>query len=145
MTTLHDELLAIRERHGALTPQVVVDTARDPHHPLHSRFEWDDGVAAELHRREQARALIRKVRITYREATETEAARTVRAFHAVPNENGMAYEPIEEVVNDPIKTQILMNSMAREWKAMRRRYGHFQEFWQMVEADRASQTSEESA
>lgn len=47
---------------GRLTPQAVVDDARDPASPLHERFEWDDSTAAHQYRLSQARELIRTVR-----------------------------------------------------------------------------------
>jgi len=38
---------------GILEPQDVVDAARPDDHPLHGAFEWDDGIAAEAHRRQE--------------------------------------------------------------------------------------------
>lgn len=48
---------------GILKPEVVVGEAADPRHPLHDRFEWDDAKAGHAHRVEQARELIRSVRV----------------------------------------------------------------------------------
>lgn len=47
-----------------LTPQVVVEEARDVSHPWHPEFTWDNTVAAERYRLDQARSLIARVRIT---------------------------------------------------------------------------------
>ncbi|MHC4202412.1 MAG: hypothetical protein ACYSU0_20665 [Planctomycetota bacterium] len=47
---------------GVLTPEGVVNAARDPQHPLHSRFIWDDAIAAHAHRIETARRIIRSVK-----------------------------------------------------------------------------------
>jgi hypothetical protein len=54
---------------GRLTPNAVVEDARDKDSPLHSVFEWDDAVAADRFRIEQARNLIQsfKVHVEYRE------------------------------------------------------------------------------
>jgi hypothetical protein len=52
---------ATADAHGHVTPEGVVNAARDPASPLHDKFEWDDGVAAEQYRKEQARSLIRKL------------------------------------------------------------------------------------
>ena len=51
---------------GALTPAAVVDAARDPTSPLHASFEWDNTEAAHQYRLDQARTLIRSVRIDVR-------------------------------------------------------------------------------
>lgn len=48
---------------GTLTPTAVLDDARSPNSPLHDYFEWNDDVAAEKYRLDQARRLIRSVRV----------------------------------------------------------------------------------
>lgn len=133
--SLRDQLQAVYDRRGQLTPAVVVDEARDEAHPLHSRFEWDDSVAGEQWRRSQAQELIRSVKVVYREATDNEEARTVRAFHAVRGEDGHVYEPVEKVVEDPFTKRLVMADMEREWKALKRRYEHFSEFSSLVLQD----------
>src|SRR4051812_1463795 len=45
------------------TPAEVVDAARDDESPIHDYFEWDDVVAAEEHRRQQAREMVRSIEI----------------------------------------------------------------------------------
>jgi hypothetical protein len=133
--SLRDHLQAVYDRHGQLTPTLVVEEARDPAHPLHDRFEWDDSVAGEAWRRSQAQELIRSVKVVYREATEKEAAKSVRAFHAVRREDGHVYEPVEKVIEDPFTKKLLLADMEREWKALHRRYQNFAEFADMVKRD----------
>lgn len=132
---LRDQLQQIYDRRGRLTAAVVLDEARDPAHPLHGRFTWDDSAAAESWRKHQAQELIRSVRVRYVEATENEAARSVRAFHAVRREDGHVYEPAEKVVEDPFTRRLVLADMEREWKALRRRYEQFAEFAGMVRRD----------
>lgn len=62
-------------RDGRLTPGDVVEAARPAESPLHDQFEWDDTAAAERYRLEQARALIRSVRVLVR--TDTRYISTV--------------------------------------------------------------------
>ena len=58
-------LEAIAAAHGGtLRPEDVGKAARAADHPLHSRFEWDNAKAAEAHRLDQARSLIRSVKVT---------------------------------------------------------------------------------
>lgn len=62
-----EALADIRERRdGKLDPQDVVDVARHDN-ALHGAFEWDDSVAGEAFRRDQARNLIRAVVILVEE------------------------------------------------------------------------------
>lgn len=55
--------IAALETDGRITPDVVLDAARDPASALHDQFEWDDSVAAHKHRLGQARQLIRNVEV----------------------------------------------------------------------------------
>lgn len=133
MADLRSELLAIREQYGTLTPANVVDAARAEDHPLHNRFEWNDDVAAEKWRLNQARQLIRVVRETYTDTAGRPA--DVRTFHAIPRAEGMAYEPLDEIVHDDIASKILLQSMEREWRQLKARYERFSEFRALVLGD----------
>jgi hypothetical protein len=59
------------EKNGKLTPFDVIEAARDKTSPLHEYFEWNDTEAARLYRIEQARGLIRtvKIEVVYEETT----------------------------------------------------------------------------
>lgn len=133
--SLRDILQGIYDQRGELTAEILVEVSRDETHPLHERFEWDNAAAGEQWRKQQAADLIRSVKVVYKEATETEEARTVRAFHAVRGPSGHAYQPAEKVAEDPFTRQLVLNDMEREWQALRRRYERFAEFTAMVRAD----------
>lgn len=57
------EALAALETAGRLTPEMVVEAAREEDSPLHPCFEWDDTKASRAWRIEQARKLIRSVTV----------------------------------------------------------------------------------
>lgn len=130
---LHQQLLDIRAIRGELTPQGVVDTAREATHPLHSRFEWDNKVAGEAWRRTQAAELIRSVRVTYIETADGEERR-VRAWSAAPVATQTGYAPTEEILQDPFASKLLLQQAERELKAFRQKYGHLQEFAAIIAA-----------
>jgi hypothetical protein len=72
--TKHDRikaaLEAIRRSHrGRLTARAVVEAAKNPRHPLHSEFEWNNQKAADQQRLERARELIRYITIVSVDAT----------------------------------------------------------------------------
>lgn len=69
------ELQRLEDERGRLTPEIVVDSARHEESPLHDEFDWDDGVAAHQWRIEQARRLIRSVKVSV--VTETTTIRCV--------------------------------------------------------------------
>lgn len=134
--TLKEALEDIRMRKGTLTPVLVVEEARADKTVagklLNGRLEWRDDVAAEAHRVDQARELIRSVRVVYTEATESESARTIRAFHAVSSAEGHRFEPVQVVAEDPLVREMVLRDMEREWKALHRRWAEFEEFTQLV-------------
>lgn len=124
-TNLRYHLQAIRDEHGCLTPALVVDVARDPAHPLHSRFEWDDSAAAEKWRQEQAGQLLR---VTFR--PDPAKPSDLRAFVAVKGEESPTsdYMPTADALADPFTRELVLRSMKRDWQIFQRRYKHMAEF-----------------
>src|SRR5258708_39882202 len=141
MADLKTELLAIRDEHGKLTAALIVEEAAAEDHPLHGRFEWDDSVAGHKYRLTQARQLIRVVRETYIDRNGN--PEDVRFFHAVAREEGHVYEPLPEVLGDDLATKVLLQSMEREWRQLRKRYEKFSEFTQIVLRDLSSDVASE--
>lgn len=64
-----------KQNGGRITPELVMRDAEDPTSPLHDSFEWDDEIAAYQHRLDQARTLIRSVRIVV--TTDTTVIKSV--------------------------------------------------------------------
>lgn len=124
--------MEIRRDRGMLTPAAVVDAARDEEHPLHTRFEWDDAVAGEAYRVEQARNLIRSVKIEREDKTPSD----LRAFVSIsrPNTPQREYVPTVEALEDPITRKLLLSEMRRDWETLRTRYQHMSEFADMIAA-----------
>jgi hypothetical protein len=61
---IRERLEKIAARHGGrLTPEAVVEDARDPESPLHGEFNWNLEHAAYAHWLEVARRLIRSVEV----------------------------------------------------------------------------------
>ena len=58
-----EELIALQSRTGELHSLTVVNAAMDPDSSLHGYFTWDDTEAARKWRFEEARMIIRAVRI----------------------------------------------------------------------------------
>lgn len=69
----HLEKLAA-ENDGRITPEMVVSDARDKNSPLHDYFLWDTKKAAYQYWLDQARELIRSVRVEMRTETTTVTA-----------------------------------------------------------------------
>ena len=87
---------------------------------MHRYFEWDDSAAAESWRMEQARKMVRSVRIRPIEAPEQEP---VRAFHIVTTETeGRGYASIPRIVVDENLTAQLVARAKQDLAIWRRRY-----------------------
>ena len=135
--SLRDHLQEIYDAHGRLTPQLVVDVAKPTDHPLHERYyALEDREAAHEYRKVLAAKDIRSVRVVYREADGEQEQRSVRAFHAVRDEEGEgSYVPVERVVESEFLTEMVRRDMEREVRALIRRWEHFDEFWQLLQGE----------
>lgn len=58
-----EELERINEHYGQLTPELVLEESRSEDALLHRCFQWDDAIAAEQWRREQARHIINSIKV----------------------------------------------------------------------------------
>ena len=133
MSDLANEIKAIRDKHGKLTPKLVLDTARSPQHPLHSQFEWDDEVAGERYRLAQARELIQSVRLRFVDsAGENRSARRYYAIRAADADE-FDYDDVEEVMRDRFRRKLLLNEMQRRIDELVQQYGVLEEFWTVLQ------------
>jgi hypothetical protein len=131
---LRDELQAIYDTRGKLTPEIVVEEARPKGSPLHTRvFDKDESEAAEAYYRNRAHEIIQSVKITY--TSTTGEPQSIRAFHSVRQDNGHVFEPLDVIVKDEVKLKLVLADMKREWSQLKGRYDSFSEFWKMVSED----------
>ena len=118
--TVEQELDRLAQEHGHITPELVVEAARNEDSPLHSHFDWDDSTAAERWRREQARQLIIRCRITVE--VKPDQSLTVRRYTGVPRPEGKAvdYVPTEQALTS--KRELVLESARVELESLRRKY-----------------------
>jgi hypothetical protein len=58
MVVVDRELERIYKKNQNITPDLVLEAATSPKHPLHDYFEWNDTVAGQKYRKAQAYTLI---------------------------------------------------------------------------------------
>lgn len=98
------------------TPESVLEKAKDPDSELHKCFEWDDSVAAEKYRLQQARQVIQFLVVKGTEKEET----PTRVFQITSEKQ--VYRPVTFFLrNEDEYTTLLMRAKA-ELKAMQTRY-----------------------
>lgn len=118
------ESLMHNDPDGLLKPEALVKAAESTVHPLHDRFEWDDTVAAEKYRIQQARDLIQTFRI---EIPQLKVK--VRALTSldVDRANGGGYRWTMEVLERPDLREEMVHTALRELNAIQLKYSHLQE------------------
>lgn len=146
MTDYRMHLQEIYDRFGRLTPELVLDTARDRDNPLHGYiFDRSPGQAAEAWYRQRASELIRRYRVTFR-IDEAAEPISIRAWQSVPAADGRrVYLASDEIARDPALSALALQEAERDWKALFRKYGHLKQFIEMVQATLAEEASEDLA
>lgn len=132
VTTALEELAARHD--GRLTPEVVLRAAKRAASPFHHLFEWDDTAAARLYRLDQARRLLREVKLSVE--VEPERSIDVRGFvhvKAADDDEGY-YAPTREALSDHRRT-IVMEQARRDIVALERKYHDLIDFAALLDEE----------
>jgi hypothetical protein len=116
------------ENGGRLEPKPVVEAARKRSSAMHTLFEWRDQVAADKYRLDQARELIRIIRI---ENTDKPDEPARRAFLNV-QDNGHSYRTVDEVLGSSKLQLAVLIAAERELNAFEQRYSELAEICSYV-------------
>lgn len=116
---------------GSIAPEAVVDASRPKSAPLHKEFEWDDSVAAEQYRVNQARYIVRSIEVkrvglpaVQSRAYEATVVKEASKPQAKPRS---VYQTTEDILRDPVSRAELLTSFVRDIQALRRRYAALSE------------------
>lgn len=119
--TAGKELERIKKKRG-LTAEAVVDESRNPKAKLHNEFEWDDVVAAEKYRVQQARIIIADIIV---EADSPMGSTVTRGFVKLSHDE--EYERVQDVLMDVEKTDRLLDKAKTELRWFRDKYSTLKE------------------
>lgn len=121
----------LKESKTGLTPESLVDASRDEKAPLHNEFEWDDTIAAEKYRREQARCIIRHLII---EEVEMDAPKHVkdRAFVYTGNVK-TGYVSLKDALENKTWRKNLLDAAKRDMKYFVDKYDRLEELIDVIE------------
>src|SRR4029079_10228633 len=132
--TVGETLEAVRITNGGtLEPEAVVEASRPSGAPLHPCFEWDDAVAAEKYRTQQARHLINHITVEVSRGAGREPMHA-RAFVSVVQDDERSYTSTLVAMADPALRRQLVQTAFRELKVWRERYKSYQELSRVFEA-----------
>ncbi len=109
-TEVADWLKGLEDKRGNLDVRYVVAEAADPDTPGYAYFEWDDAIAGQAHRLEQARTLIRKVK--FEVWIEEAKVRTVQ-YASHPDAEGAAYLSVPRIRKKGLATSVMAAELVR--------------------------------
>jgi hypothetical protein len=118
-TDVGNEFEIIEKENGKLTPELVVETAKEEDNILHKYFEWDDEIAGDKFRRMQARMLIRSVEVITEDTKEILPA-YVNIKNKDTGEN--IYKNIVSVINNEEDYNYSLNRARIEFLAYKEKY-----------------------
>lgn len=118
---------------GELKPEDVLEAARNNRHVLHKHFEWDDKVAADAFRIDQARHIIRVVRVVETGSNDNPP----RAFISVATDKGTSYRSASEVKSSSDLQTALLKQAHRELEAFLKRFHDLVDVCVLVDAAKA--------
>ena len=127
VATWRDVLLDLCKRDGVLTPEAIVEAAKDPASPLHREFEWNNSAAATAWRLHQARQLI--IRVHVEDVPMSSPPRAYVALRTV-GEAGGGYVPTAKAAVD-YHAELLARFKA-DATAFRLRWKHMAEYAEVV-------------
>jgi hypothetical protein len=100
----------------SITPQNVVELARDKNSVIHNDFEWNDTIAGDKYRNIQAREMIQMFVFTPIE----EKSEPTRVFQITTTTS--VYEPVTMILKNEDEYQSLLKRAKMELQAFKRRY-----------------------
>lgn len=110
-----EEILSIG---SDVTPQQVLEKARQEDTELHKCFEWNDAIASEKYRLIQARDVIRFL-VIEEEKVPTDRPE-VRLMYKTDNATG--YKPIKVIMQDKTEYEKLLERAWAELRAFKAKY-----------------------
>lgn len=140
--TIGEEVERIERERGSCPPDVLVDESREESAPLHPAFEWDDEVAAELHRVEQARRIIRSVTPVFTkpesesdtEDEDEQETNQTPAFVSIKHygEGNESYVSTAKAIAVPELRDAILRDALRGLLSWKSRYGHLKQLASVV-------------
>lgn len=118
---------------GGCTPKRLLDESRDPESPLHNEFDWEDSVAAEKWRIEQARLLISHVRIVRTDDSKERNTYQERGFVSTPGGRGV-YVSMDTALREEEYKSNLLEQAKREMLSFIAKYRRIKELTGVIEA-----------
>ena len=124
-----EELERVEEKHGGITPKILVNESRPNKAVLHPCFEWNDQVAAESYRESQASQIVRTIKVISidNDGVKSRSPAYVSVLKQDSDNGAREYvNTVRALSNEEMKRQVLADALA-QLEGFRRRYEHLRE------------------
>ncbi len=129
----------LRAAGPSFTPQDVVEKARPEEAPLHPAFEWDDRIAGEKYRENQARSVIRSVVVVEMAGTPQQRESLACVSFASPfDKEGSSYGFCQDVLAEMDLRARVIAAQESQLQGWVQRNAHIVELAEYVDAIRAA-------
>lgn len=112
-----------------VTPEQIVEKAKDEETELHKCFEWDDRIAGEKYRKWQARDIVCKLVIQEEEVPKDRPE--TRVLYKTDATSG--YKPTEYIVRKKDEYEALLERAWAELRAFKAKYSMLKELDEILE------------
>lgn len=120
-----EEIVALGEE---VTPEEIVNAAKNEDSELHKCFEWDDQIAAEKWRKQQARQIMCYL-VIREEAEDKKNDVPIRVFYKT---DLGGYKQLEKIFRNDDEYQKLLQAAWGELHAFKRKYARLQELSEIL-------------
>jgi hypothetical protein len=130
------ELSRMEQKHGHISPEIVLEESRAKKALLHGLFEWDDTKAAEKYRLSQAGGIIRNLVVIIDEQKNMEPVRAyVNVVPEAPARRG-EYINITSALTEETTRETTLEMAKRELKEFEKKYSNLAELAEVFAAIR---------
>lgn len=120
---------------GTVTSQTFLDVSRPETAPTHNLFEWNDEIAAERYRLQQATIVINAIEIEIENTSETKQSQVafVNIVKKAPHRSG-SFVPINIALSDQDMRSVVLANAMNELESFRRKYQNLNELASVFKA-----------
>ena len=119
------EIEKIEAENGEITNASIVERAKDKKNVMHDLFEWNDKIAGQKYRENQAKSILHSLVLVSEDKEPTRAFVNIELGNA-PKQTGR-YVCIEKALDDRDMRHNILENAYRELRAFEKKYGNLAE------------------
>ena len=124
----------IEAQNGSVTQESLVDAARSESSAIHGLFEWDDAIAGEKWRFNQARVILSNLKVTVVDAEEREPQKVRAYLNPNPKDVRANYFNVQRAMQDIDLRSGVLERAEKELRCFTEKYRTLQEISNIINA-----------